>query len=67
MKYIVFYAGLVFGEYLNASDLEKDIRGIDGGYIHVINGINKWYGFDLAPIAIENVPKEYQMMVLLMT
>ena len=67
-KAIIFYAGLVYGEYENERDLVNAMGCLDGGYAYIQwYGAPSWYTSDLKRVAVQDVPKEYQMMVLLMT
>lgn len=70
MRYLVFYAGLLYGEYDYVSfrnlQVQCPLELYNGGYLYRIQN-KDWYRMDLTPLLIEDVPKELQLSVLLLT
>ena len=68
-KTLVFYAGLLYGEYAVVGDLRfrrhtiKDLP--DGAYIRYSDG--EWYRSDYTPVLPEDIPKELLLLTLLLT
>ena len=65
IRYWVFYAGLLYGEY---TDL-RYLHGFpDGAYIYRPHDPDKkyWYMSDLTPVLDIDVPKELKMLCLVL-
>lgn len=68
---LVFYAGLLYGEY-SAQDF-LSFRSTctseiyNGAYLYNESGVSPWFRMDLTPVLIADVPKELQALALLLT
>lgn len=70
MKYTVFYAGLLYGEFpappypyrLWKRDFPLDLP--DGAYLHTPEG--KWFRSDYTPVLDADVPLELKALCLLL-
>lgn len=72
---LVFYAGLLYGEYsFNEWKPFSGLRELpDGAYVRLPKKGNwqdpefLWFRSDFTPVRLEDVPKEYLLMSLLLT
>ena len=70
MIFIVFYAGLPYGEYaaegLRLLQVQGDLELYNGGYVY--NKYDKrWYRMDRTPLLDVDVPLNLKTMLLLIT
>ena len=81
MKILMFYGGQLYGEYSSteldtihlalSADLTRELR--NGAYLYYTErprGTStdvRWYRGDGTPVLIEDVPKIYQALLLLLT
>lgn len=70
MKNLVFYAGLLYGEYSEAGFRLLQVQGplelYNGGYVYVTTE-RKWYRMDSTPLPTTEVPKGLLVLTLLLT
>lgn len=70
MIFIVFYAGLLYGEYaaegLRLLQVQGDLELYNGGYIYDKHD-KRWYRMDGTPVLDVDVPINLKAMVLLIT
>jgi len=70
MNYLVFYAGLLYGEYAATAVVWETIRWdpelYNGAYAYSQKE-RKWYRLDMTPVLDVDVPKELKAMLLLLT
>ena len=69
MNFIVFYAGLLYGEYaaegLRLLQVQGDLELYNGGYIYDKHD-KRWYRMDGTPILDVDVPLNLKAMLLLL-
>lgn len=70
MIFIVFYAGLLYGEYaaegLRLLQVQGDLELYNGGYIYDKHD-KRWYRMDRTPVLDVDVPINLKAMLLLLT
>ena len=70
MIFIVFYAGLLYGEYaaegLRLLQVQGDLELYNGGYVYS-KSERKWFRMDMTPVRDEDVPLNLKAMLLLIT
>ena len=70
MIFIVFYAGLLYGEYaaegLRLLQVQGDLELYNGGYVYS-KSERKWFRMDMTPLLDEDVPLNLKAMLLLIT
>ncbi len=70
MNFIVFYAGLLYGEYtaegLRLLQVQGDLELYNGGYIYDKHD-KRWYRMDGTPMLDVDVPLNLKAMLLLIT
>lgn len=70
MNFIVFYAGLLYGEYaaegLRLLQVQGDLELYNGGYIYDKHD-KRWYRMDVTPVLDVDVPLNLKAMLLLIT
>lgn len=69
MIYLVFYAGLLYGEYdeggLRLLQVQGDLEIYNGAYFYLKN--DRWYRMDGTPVLDVDVPINLKAMLLLLT
>lgn len=70
MIYMVFYAGLLYGEYAEAGLRLLQVQGsleiYNGAFVYSKEE-RRWYRMDMTPYPSEHIPKELKAMLLLLT
>lgn len=70
MNFIVFYAGLLYGEYskegLTLLQVQGDLEIYNGAYVYNKYQLN-WYRMDGTPVLDVDVPLNLKAMLLLIT
>jgi hypothetical protein len=71
--YVLFYGNQVFGEYDSWKEIRKELFPhteiqtdvYNGGYVYVTT-TQEWFRCDHTPSLIEDVPKQLQMLALVL-
>ena len=70
MNFVVFYAGLLYGEYsvdgLRLLQVQGDLELYNGGYVYNRHD-KEWYRMDGTPVLDVDVPTNLKAMLLLLT
>ena len=74
MKLLLFYAGMLYGEFASWPRKHEIPEVYDGGWLYCAKGdkwggylAGRWYRCDGCPSLIDDVPKELRLQVLLLT